>query len=137
MDTDMEMTKKTTILFAPDFYEQLAEIARKQKSSVGELVREACRIPIFSYHPRRTLSGFGATVFARFARGNTRPNGVGIRTRRRTASVILTDTNILMYAAGTEHPNKAPSIAFLGRIVSGEQNAAIGAEGKMANESMT
>ena len=39
----MELVKKTTILFPPDLYEQLAVLARKRKSSVGELVREACR----------------------------------------------------------------------------------------------
>jgi hypothetical protein len=41
--TDMELSKKTTILFSPDLYDQLAALALKKKSSVGELVREACR----------------------------------------------------------------------------------------------
>jgi len=44
MDTDMELTKKTTILFPADQYEQLAALALKQKSSVGELVLDACRL---------------------------------------------------------------------------------------------
>lgn len=39
----MELTKKTTILFPPDLFDQLTVLAAKQKSSVGELVREACR----------------------------------------------------------------------------------------------
>jgi len=39
----MELVKKTTILFAPDFYEQLAALAKERDSSVGELVRSACR----------------------------------------------------------------------------------------------
>jgi predicted nucleic acid-binding protein len=42
--------------------------------------------------------------------------------------VILIDANIFMYAAGTEHPNKAPSIAFLGRVAAGELQTAVDAE---------
>ena len=42
--------------------------------------------------------------------------------------MILTDANILMYAAGAEHPHKAPSVAFLNRVASGEVEATIDAE---------
>ncbi len=37
--------------------------------------------------------------------------------------MILLDANILMYAAGAEHPNKAPSLAFLERVASGTLDA--------------
>jgi predicted nucleic acid-binding protein len=37
--------------------------------------------------------------------------------------VILLDANVLMYAAGTEHPNKAPSVALLQRVASGTVDA--------------
>ena len=39
----MELVKKTTILFEPELYQQLASLARDRHSSVGELVRSACR----------------------------------------------------------------------------------------------
>ncbi|MFN7921127.1 MAG: type II toxin-antitoxin system VapC family toxin [Bryobacteraceae bacterium] len=42
--------------------------------------------------------------------------------------MILTDANILMYAAGAEHLNKAPSVAFLNRVAAGEVAATIDAE---------
>ena len=34
--------------------------------------------------------------------------------------MILTNANILMPADGAEHPSRAPSVAFLNRVVSGE-----------------
>jgi hypothetical protein len=43
MDMDMDLTKKTTILFPPDLFDQLSQLADKKRSSVGELVRDACR----------------------------------------------------------------------------------------------
>ena len=42
--------------------------------------------------------------------------------------MILVDSNILMYAAGTEHPNKAPSVSFLERVAEGKIDAALDAE---------
>lgn len=37
--------------------------------------------------------------------------------------MILLDANILMYAAGAEHPHKAPSLALLQRVASGAVDA--------------
>lgn len=42
--------------------------------------------------------------------------------------MILVDANVLMYAAGTEHPNKKPSIALLERIAQESVDAALDAE---------
>lgn len=42
--------------------------------------------------------------------------------------MILVDANILMYAAGSEHPNKAPCVAFLDNVAAGNIDAAIDAE---------
>jgi len=42
--------------------------------------------------------------------------------------MMLIDANVLMYAAGAAHPNKAPSIRMLERVAHGELAATINAE---------
>lgn len=42
--------------------------------------------------------------------------------------MILLDTNILMYAAGRSHPNKAPSLELLERVARGTVEACVDAE---------
>jgi len=42
--------------------------------------------------------------------------------------VILVDTNVIMYAAGAEHPHKRPSLVLLERVAGGELEATIDAE---------
>lgn len=42
--------------------------------------------------------------------------------------MILIDTNVIMYAAGAEHPHKRPSVALLERVAGGEVEATIDAE---------
>ena len=42
--------------------------------------------------------------------------------------MILIDANIFMYAAGAEHPHKAPSIDLLRRVALGEIDAAVESE---------
>ncbi len=42
--------------------------------------------------------------------------------------MILVDSNVFMYAAGAEHPNKEPSVAFLERVANGEIDAVVDAE---------
>jgi hypothetical protein len=42
MEVDMELSKKTTLLFPPDLYRDLTRLARQRQVSVGELVRRAC-----------------------------------------------------------------------------------------------
>jgi len=42
--------------------------------------------------------------------------------------VILVDANILMYAAGADHANKATSVQFLERVAEGDIDAVIDAE---------
>ncbi len=38
----MELSKKTTILFSPQMHQQLSRIAIHKRTSLGDLVREAC-----------------------------------------------------------------------------------------------
>jgi predicted nucleic acid-binding protein len=42
--------------------------------------------------------------------------------------VILVDSNVLMYAAGAEHSNKAAAVHFLERVAGGEIDATIDAQ---------
>ncbi len=42
--------------------------------------------------------------------------------------MILLDANIFMYAMGSSHPHKGPSLALLARIVEGEVEAVVDAE---------
>ncbi len=42
--------------------------------------------------------------------------------------MIFVDANVFMYAAGAEHPHRAPSLGFLERVAKGEVDAAIDAE---------
>ena len=42
--------------------------------------------------------------------------------------MILVDANVIMYAAGAEHPHKRPSVTFLERVARGEVEATIDAE---------
>ena len=42
--------------------------------------------------------------------------------------MILVDANVIMYAAGADHPHKRPSIALLERVARGEVEATIDAE---------
>jgi uncharacterized protein len=42
--------------------------------------------------------------------------------------VILVDSNVFMYAAGVEHPHKAPSLAVVEGIAAGEVEAAVDAD---------
>lgn len=42
--------------------------------------------------------------------------------------MLLIDANIFMYAAGADHPHRAPSVAFLRRVAAGQEEGATDAE---------
>lgn len=42
--------------------------------------------------------------------------------------MMLVDSNVVMYAGGAPHPNKAPSVRFLESVADGSHEAAIDAE---------
>ena len=42
--------------------------------------------------------------------------------------MILIDTNVIMYAAGAEHPHKRPSVRLLEQVAAGDVDAIIDAE---------
>jgi len=44
MEADMELSKKTTILFPPELHDRLSRLAEHRGTSLGDLVRRACEI---------------------------------------------------------------------------------------------
>jgi hypothetical protein len=42
MEVDMDLTKKTTILFSPALHSFLTDLAKRRSLSLGELIRTAC-----------------------------------------------------------------------------------------------
>jgi hypothetical protein len=42
MEADMELSKKTTILFTPEQHRRLTKLADQRGTSLGRLVRSAC-----------------------------------------------------------------------------------------------
>jgi hypothetical protein len=66
---DTGLVKKATILFPPDLYKQLAVLAKERKTSVGELVREACRLRYFGPSRRERQAAVAALVAMRLPVG--------------------------------------------------------------------
>lgn len=42
--------------------------------------------------------------------------------------MLLVDSNVFMYAAGADHPNKEPAVRFLESVANGDADAAVDAE---------
>ena len=60
MEVDMELSKKTTILFPPDLHARLVKLARQHGKSLGDLVRIACERQYGLVSEEERLAALGA-----------------------------------------------------------------------------
>jgi hypothetical protein len=106
MEVDMELSKKTTILFSPRLPHRLAQIAAQRRTSIGELVRSACerQYGLVAADEDR-FAAARALARSRLPVADVRAMKEERAAGRRAAAVILLDANVLMYAVGTEHAN--------------------------------
>lgn len=56
MEVDVELSKKTTILFSHEQHRLLTRLARERKTSFGELVRSACELEYGTSSLQRRLA---------------------------------------------------------------------------------
>jgi hypothetical protein len=56
VDVDVELSKKTTILFSHEQHRLLTRLARERKTSFGELVRSACELEYGTSSLQRRLA---------------------------------------------------------------------------------
>jgi len=56
MEVDMELSKKTTILFSPELHARLSELAAHRGVSLGWLVRSACERQYGESTPQERLT---------------------------------------------------------------------------------
>jgi hypothetical protein len=91
----MELAKKTTILFPPDLYQQLAALARDRRSSVGELVRSACRAQYGLADRLERLSAVAELAGLALPVGSVQQMERESVPKSETDSVIFVDSNVL------------------------------------------
>ncbi|MEZ5906523.1 MAG: hypothetical protein R3C69_15985 [Geminicoccaceae bacterium] len=108
-------------------HRRLTALARERRQNLGHLVREACErqyglADSGTTSPPSRPSPPSTCPSARRPHDPTRASP-----RPGPAVRILIDANIFMYAAGA-CPRKAPSVAWLRRVASGDLEAAIDAE---------
>ena len=125
----MELSKKTTILLSPVLHRRLTRLAALRQTSIGELVRTACERQYGLAGDEDRLAAARALAEFRLpVRRCTHDEGRERPASRRSATLILIDANVLMYAVGAEHPHKQPCVRLLERIGAGEVEAVVDAE---------
>ena len=107
---------------------RLEKAAQRNRVSKGEWVRKALEESLL---PGKFRAKTYADPVARLAALHSPVSDIDPdagRNRSRRAPIVFIDSNIPMYVAGADHPNREPSRKFLDRVRSGKVDACTSTE---------